>query len=199
MGSTFKTSAGGGPSVPFRRVMMFVDGENLVFRYQEMLRQGRIPQADITHKSDVYVWSPKTVLLNGYFEVERATFYTYTTGDNTAVDIVSSEIKGLRFDLHSDSMLPRTLSPRVFWKARSSNGKGVDIQMTIDILTHAYRDNYDILYLVSGDGDYKPVLEEVVRSGKQVYVAALSSGLNPALCLSSDEFFDLDRVYFEEK
>lgn len=62
---------------------------------------------------------------------------------------------------------------------------------------HAYRDNYDILYLITGDGDFKPLIEEVIRTGKQVYVAALSNGLNPVLKLAADVFVDLDPYYFK--
>ena len=36
-----------------------------------------------------------------------------------------------------------------------------------------------------------------MHSGKQLYVAAFSSGLNPAILYSVDEFIDLDRFFFE--
>ena len=45
--------------------------------------------------------------------------------------------------------------------------------MTVDILTSAYANNFYTVFLVSGDGDYVPVLEEVVRLGKKITVAAL--------------------------
>ena len=69
--------------------------------------------------------------------------------------------------------------------------------MTVDILTHTYQNNLDVVYLQSGDGDYIPLIKEIIRMGKQVYVAAFSSGLNPDLKTIADEFRDLDVVYFE--
>jgi len=64
------------------------------------------------------------------------------------------------------------------------------------MLTHVFRNNIDVVYLVSGDGDYMPVLQEAVRMGKQVYVAAFSSGFNESLVTIADEFRSLDTIYF---
>ncbi|MEK0338540.1 MAG: NYN domain-containing protein, partial [Nitrosopumilus sp.] len=78
----------------------------------------------------------------------------------------------------------------------SAKSKGVDIQMTVDILSNVYKNNIDTVYLVSGDGDYKPVIDEVIRNGKHIYLAAFSDGLNPNLRHSVDKFIDLDKIYF---
>ena len=181
----------------FRRVMVFIDGENLVCRYQDTKSEGRDSHDNVCHKSNVYVWSPESIKIEGFYEIERATLYTYISGDNKSVDSISNEIKALKFRPHLGSHLPEHLFPKVFWKPRGTKGKGVDIQLTVDVLTHAYRDNYDILYLISGDGDFKPLIEEAMRAGKQVYVAALSSGLNPTLKLAADVFVNLDPYYFK--
>ena len=70
--------------------------------------------------------------------------------------------------------------------------------MTVDILTHVYQNNLDAVYLISGDGDYKPVIETVVRNGKHLYLAAFSSGLNPSLPHLADRFTLLDTYYFRK-
>lgn len=44
---------------------------------------------------------------------------------------------------------------------------------------------------------YKPLIEEIIRSGKQIYLGALSEGLNADLPNIVDKFFDLDNVFFE--
>jgi uncharacterized LabA/DUF88 family protein len=56
---------------------------------------------------------------------------------------------------------------------------------------------FDVLFLLSGDGDYLPLIEEITRSGKQVWVAAFSKGLNSNLRFAADEFFDLDEIFFK--
>jgi uncharacterized LabA/DUF88 family protein len=60
----------------------------------------------------------------------------------------------------------------------------------------AFTDEIERVYLVSGDGDYLPLVEEVMRRGKQVEILALSSGLNHALPYSVDSFYELDNALF---
>jgi uncharacterized LabA/DUF88 family protein len=65
------------------------------------------------------------------------------------------------------------------------------------MLSHAFLDNYDVAVLVAGDGDYLPLVREVQRLGKRVYVAFFeSSGLNPELSLVADGFHALDGLLF---
>lgn len=69
--------------------------------------------------------------------------------------------------------------------------------MTVDILKHTYLDNLDTVFLISGDGDYLPLIEEVIRNGKQIYLASFSNGLNEDLLNKVDLYIDLDPVYFQ--
>ncbi|MBW8002370.1 MAG: NYN domain-containing protein [Planctomycetes bacterium] len=69
--------------------------------------------------------------------------------------------------------------------------KGVDIRIASDILTGALRNCYDTAILVSGDGDFAPVLEEIKRSGKQVENAAFPSSRSDALINASDLYIEL--------
>jgi uncharacterized protein (TIGR00288 family) len=183
------------------RMMAFVDGENLVARYQAMLDAGRTSASEVHHKRDVYVWSASAIrpALN---VVQRATFYTYVTGNDEALREAAIEIQSLTFVQYSpiaqslSSRLGNTLYPRVFTKQKNRSGKGVDIQMAVDVLCHAYGNNLDTVYLVSGDGDYEPLIAECQRRGKNVVVAALSSGLSSRLPLIADRFIDLDSAFF---
>jgi len=46
--------------------------------------------------------------------------------------------------------------------------KGVDIQMAVDLMRSAYRNEYDVAFLVSSDSDLLPVVKEVQEIGKTV-------------------------------
>jgi uncharacterized LabA/DUF88 family protein len=59
-----------------------------------------------------------------------------------------------------------------------------------------YKDTVDTVYIVTGDGDYVPLMEEVLRHGKQLYVSAFSNGLSPRLHLMADQFYILDGHMF---
>src|SRR4051812_11843008 len=87
-----------------RDSMIFIDGENLVCRYQEMEAKGSLPLANIVHRPDVYVWSTGLNLsLGGYSSVLTATYYTYAHGDAEAISEARAEIKGMRFHPENDT------------------------------------------------------------------------------------------------
>jgi len=65
------------------------------------------------------------------------------------------------------------------------------------MLSHAFRDNYEIAVLVAGDGDYLPVVEEVQRLGKLVFLLFFENeGLNAKLKLAADNFCDFTPHFF---
>ncbi|MFC2020253.1 NYN domain-containing protein [Chloroflexota bacterium] len=57
------------------------------------------------------------------------------------------------------------------WPNTPPYEKGVDIQLTTDLLTHSYKDNYDVAILVAGDTDYVGALQAVKDNGKNVEVS----------------------------
>ncbi|MDO9047247.1 MAG: NYN domain-containing protein [Methylobacter sp.] len=192
------------PMPSLSRMMVFIDGENIVARYQSMLNAGRRAVDGVQHQKDVFAWVYHAVW-PGLNVVQRATLYTYVVGDEKAANDAATAIQALTFGQyalpgqHFTGRLINTLYPRVFKKQRNRSGKGVDIQMTVDILCNVYQNNLDTVYLISGDGDYEPIIHECQRMGKQVVVAALSDGLSPKLKLIADRFIDLDNSFFGEQ
>ena len=172
------------PMPSLGRMMVFIDGENIVARYQSMLDAGRQPVDGVQHQKDVFAWVYRAVW-PGLNVVQRATLYTYVVGDEIAANEAATAIQTLTFGQYAPpgqnftGRLINTLYPRVFKKLKCRPGKGGDIQMTVDILCNVYQNNLDTVYLISGDGDYEPIIHECQRMGKQVVVAALSSGLSP--------------------
>lgn len=49
--------------------------------------------------------------------------------------------------------------------------KGTDVQLATDMLTHSFRDNYDVAILVAGDTDFVGALQAVKDTGKHVEIA----------------------------
>ncbi len=181
----------------FRRMMVFIDGENIVFSYQKLLENGRSPKDSVKHSPDVYAWEENSIINPGLHNIIRANYYTYATGDEKKINKVKTEIKSLLYRKHSDSPLPNYIHPIVFKKAKKeAKTKGVDIQMTVDILSQIYHDNIDTVYLIAGDGDYLPIISEIIRMGKQIYLSAFSEGLSPKLEHKVDQFYLLDDIYF---
>jgi uncharacterized LabA/DUF88 family protein len=179
-------------SATFKRWMLFVDGENLTIRAQEVAKQQGV---DLTEKTqfplyleNIYFW-PAGILpfsqcwvsrAHAPHAAERSYYYTCTPGDKPAIDAVRDALWTVGF------------SPVVMHKVKGARAKGVDISLTKDMLSQAFLDNYDIAVLIAGDGDFIPLVEEVKRLGKRVVVAFWeNSGLNDELRRSADEFTPL--------
>jgi hypothetical protein len=173
--------------------MLFVDGENLTIRAQTYLAGlGCSLKNGDSYRKDVFLWLPGLPgsynLANPTFPLQshaaRAYYYTSLVGDPDARRSVEDALKSLGF------------TPRVFARPRGqAKAKGVDISLATDLLGHAFRDHLDAAVLVAGDGDYVPLVEEVKRTGKHVYVAFLEThGLSPGLKLAADEFFGMEWI-----
>jgi uncharacterized LabA/DUF88 family protein len=184
------------------RSMLFVDGENLTIRFQEMEKAGRTRKTSVSHQQDAYVWSPQVTksLYDGLDNVVRVHYYTSATGDEVAITNLHDDISKLGYtspSAHGHNF--GQLVPLVFKKLnRSKKTRNVDIHIIIDVMRYAFNDSIDRIYLASGDGDYLPLIQEVMRRGKQVELLAFSSGLNPALKRSVDRFHLLDDKFFLE-
>ncbi len=57
------------------------------------------------------------------------------------------------------------------WPASPPYEKGVDIQLATDMITHGFKNNYDVAILIAGDNDYVGALQAVKDNGKHVEVA----------------------------
>jgi uncharacterized LabA/DUF88 family protein len=187
------------------RMMIFIDGENLVARYQALLTSGRKPRDDIFHIKDVAVWHESFSFITHGFTVLRASYYTSAAADEQKLAEIKSSIKAQSFFaarnkgplISSLDQLPRKLTPVVLKRQPNSRGsKGVDIQLAVDALSHVYKNNVEAVYIMSGDGDFLPLLEEALRQGKQVYLSAFSGGLNDRLAEIATDFYLLDNAAF---
>lgn len=178
--------------------MMFVDGENLVCRAQELMGRQKITlQAGSHYLKDVFVWmptirptTPVTQPAQGLKLEEfsiRSHYYASVVGSEQIVSKTREALRLLGFQ------------PIVFKRPKNAKqSKGVDITLTKDMLVHAFNNNYDVAVLVSGDGDYVPVVEELKRMGKSVYLLFFEDqklGLNKDLRLACDKFFKLKSMF----
>ena len=105
--------------IPFRKMMVFVDGENMVFCYQKLLKNGRAPCKFVKHEKDVYVWDKNTIKNPGAHNIIRVYYYTYATGSDETIKRIRKDIKSLEYLKHSDdSLSPNNLYPIVFKKEK---------------------------------------------------------------------------------
>jgi uncharacterized LabA/DUF88 family protein len=73
--------------------------------------------------------------------------------------------------------------------------KKIDIKIAIDIISLAYEDAYDTAVLVSGDGDFIPVIKKVKEMKKNVEVWAFRYSLANAL---KEELKQVNLYYLDD-
>ena len=57
------------------------------------------------------------------------------------------------------------------WPSAPPYEKGIDVQLTTDMLSHSFKSNFDVAILVAGDSDYAGALQAVKDNGNHVEVA----------------------------
>lgn len=182
-----------------RRTMIFIDGENITQRYQQMLTEGRTPLSDVVHVKDAFVWIDSITAEPHVHDLIRCGYYTTHVGDEAELSRKLAKIRYLYTDAQHE-VGSGYVVPYVFKKAKQSQKTAsVDINITIDILRCTYINAVDDIWLLSGDGDYIPLIKEVMRQGKSMFVGAFSSGLNKDISTVVDEFRNLDSVFFERQ
>ena len=77
--------------------------------------------------------------------------------------------------------------------------KGIDVRIATDMLTHAFRANYDTAILVSGDTDFADALQAVKDFGRNVEIA-LFGNANSSRRLRdvADDVISLEPNYVED-
>ena len=184
------------------KTLVFIDGENLSFRYKEMLAAGRVPRPDNVWWSDSFIWNQR-VLDDHLWDIKRLSYYTSVVGDEPLVRSVRESIGKTSFMCTTDRSLGGTsrrtgqIVPFVRKKSSKSRKESIcDIAIAVDVMRACYRDHADTIWIFSGDGDFSVLVEEVLHSGKCAYMSAFSSGLNEELPFMVDEFLPLDKHFF---
>lgn len=166
------------------RIMVFVDGENLAARYAEVLGSSS-PQDHVQHEAGVFAWTSALMGVgNPHVPVLRHYYYTSVVGSDEKRDQIHDRLVSLGIE-----------APRVFYKKKGKGSKRVDISLSVDMLSHAHRKNYDVAVLVAGDEDYVPLVNAVESEGCRVVLWFFQNGLSPALRRSADHWFDLSHAF----
>ncbi len=169
----------GPPSPPpmqvYQRVMVFVDGTNLLLRLGEDLdvsfRADKLPDSAIRAGASLI-----NSLYSGVkFKVIRRYWFSSFTGNDETRFEFAKRLRGHNFE------------PVIFRK-KGNREKGVDIALTMSMLINAFNQNYDIGLLVAGDEDYLELVTEIKRYGPRVEGAFLECGLSGELRLAFDSF-----------
>ncbi len=188
------------------RWMRFVDGENMVHQGTKFLEShfphsGGPSSTSPFFEKGHFLWLPAqgwSAVTNYHLsahwpsarnensqtpEAIRAYYYTVVTGSREKV-VPTTERKIWEIGF----------TPRVLWKAKATQkSKTVDSLISIDMLSAAYEDQFDLVEIWTGDADYIPLINAVKRLGKIVVCCFLGEehGLSRELRIASDRYCDI--------
>jgi len=142
------------------RVMIFIDGSNLYHSLKTFF-----------HRADIDLGKFCDKLLEKR-RLIRIYYYNARVGRKEEPE----RYKDQQSFFNSISATPYTelrLGRLVYvnWPSAPPYEKGVDIQLATDMITHGFKNNFDVAILVAGDNDYVGALQAVKDNGRNVEVA----------------------------
>ena len=161
--------AGSGAQTAHPRVALFVDVPNLIYAAER-----RNVNIDFGRVLDYFTQGRELV---------RATAYAPITDDPKAA------LESQRFVHHFVGHPYRLITKPLKRFADGSMKANFDIELAIDILTMS--DRLDIVVLMSGDGDFRRVVELVASRGVRVEVVAFSETASSELKSVADLYIDI--------
>jgi uncharacterized protein (TIGR00288 family) len=76
--------------------------------------------------------------------------------------------------------------------------KGVDVQMAVDLVYHAFSNNFDLVIICSGDIDIKEAVKLVKSFGKKVIIISHRSLASNELIKEADLFINIEKLKEEQ-
>ena len=142
------------------RVMIFIDGSNLYHSLKNFFKRTDIDIGKLSNK------------LFGKRRLVRIYYYNAKVG----LKEEPQRYRDQQAFFASVSAIPYCelrLGRLVYinWPNTPPYEKGVDIQLATDMITHSFKNNYDVVVLLAGDNDYVGALQAVKDNGKNVEVA----------------------------
>ena len=142
------------------RVMIFIDGSNMYHSLKNYFR-----------RTDLDIGRFSNRLLNKR-RLVRVYYYNAKVGLKEEPERYKDQQKffdGIAAVPYTELRLGRLVYNN--WPGSPPYEKGVDIQLATDMITHSFKNNYDVAILVAGDNDYVGALQSVKDNGKNVEVA----------------------------
>ena len=142
------------------RVMIFIDGSNLYHSLKNYFSRTDLDMGKFSHR------------LLDKRRLARIYYYNARVGRKEEPERYQDQQKffaGINAIPYCELRLGRLVYNN--WPGTPPYEKGVDIQLATDMITHSFKNNYDVAILVAGDNDYVGALQSVKDNGKHVEVA----------------------------
>ena len=142
------------------RIMIFIDGSNLYHSLKSFFKRTDVDLGKFCQK------------LLEKRRLVRIYYYNARVGRKEEPDRYKDQeafFSGVNAIPYTELRLGRLVYSN--WPSSPPYEKGVDIQLATDMITHSYKNNYDVAILVAGDNDFVGALQAVKDNGRNVEVA----------------------------
>ena len=139
----------------FYKIFIFIDGSNFYHSLEKSFRTAKIDLKKFSY------------FFSSYGEIKKIIYYTAALNISENPKEYGKQQKFL-------SIIKRVPNLEVFLgrlekRKNTKVEKGVDVKLAVDLVTNAFRDNYDLAIIVSNDSDFVPAIQESQKFGKQVW------------------------------
>ena len=147
-------------TIKSERVMIFIDGSNMYHSLKHFYKRTNLDIGRFCQK------------LLGRRRLVRMYYYNARVGRKEEPERYKRQ-QNFFADITSIPYTELRLGRLVYnnWPGTPPYEKGVDIQLATDMITHSFKNNYDVAILVAGDNDFVGALQSVKDNGKNVEVA----------------------------
>lgn len=182
-------TSGGGATSFARRVMVFIDGGYLRSNVRTLTGN---EEFDLLH----FPWKLATKYIKGRFFPDLIRVYYY----DALVDTEHQDYPEQRQFFDSLNSIP-LVEVKLGSLVQTPNGrrqKSVDIFMSIDVLTKAFENHYDVAILVCGDRDFIPLVESVKdNTGKMIFGFGFEKHYSVELSREFDIYRTIDKEFID--
>jgi len=156
--------------------MIFIDGSNLYHSLKNYFNRTDLDIGKFTRK------------LIGRRTHVRTYYYNARVGQKQEPELYKQQqtfFAGVNAIPYTELRLGRLVYTN--WPSVPPYEKGTDVQLATDMITHSYKNNYDVAILVAGDNDFAGAVQAVKDNGKHVEVALFGKqGTSQQLRASAD-------------
>jgi uncharacterized LabA/DUF88 family protein len=136
-------------------------------------------------------------------EAQRAIYFTSAVGNEPELHEVCLALRDFNLEPALIPELSNLAAHRTNVRERQrliEKAKGVDITLTVRMLTDAYVEAYNVCHLYTSDVDFIPLIRAVQARGKRVHVYGYKNGLSERseLLHVPDLFTDLEPILRSE-
>ena len=180
------------------RVMVFIDGSNFYHGLSRYVGQTRI---DFQALCRLLCGSDRRLIHGHYYNVplRQADNPVLYAGQQRFL----AQLRRIpHFTVHLGRLVNRSREETcptcsTVYSVAYQTEKGVDVQLAAHMLTFAFDDQYDTAILVSNDGDFTPVVGEVLRLNKRAENAEFPQRLPSFLSKSCSSIVRLDAAFLQ--